>query len=70
MDDLIARTLVSRRTMYKHFPSKTKLIVATLEYYCTAYETDLNAHLGAMGDADAVEKLVGVLEYSYEWYQT
>jgi len=66
--DLIMRTAnVSKRTMYKYFPSKNDLIVAVLEHYRTIYKEHLNSLLN-QSDMNSQEKILAIFDDATGWF--
>jgi len=66
--DLIMRTAnVSKRTLYKYFPSKNELIVAVLEHYRSTYKEHLHALLDHE-DMDSREKILTIFDDAMIWF--
>ena len=67
--DLIMRNAnVSKRTMYKYFPSKNDLIVAVLDYYRSTYKD----HLQLLLDHDGMnnqEKILAIFDDAMGWFE-
>jgi AcrR family transcriptional regulator len=67
--DLIMQTAnVSKRTLYKYFPTKNELIVSVLEYYRTAYAAYLNQILEQQ-DKTSREKILIIFEDAKLWFE-
>jgi AcrR family transcriptional regulator len=67
--DLIMQTAsVSKRTLYKYFPTKNDLIVAVLDYYRTTYAEYLNQILNQK-DNSSREKILAIFEDAKQWFE-
>lgn len=67
--DLIMQTAsVSKRTLYKYFPTKNDLIVAVLDYYRTTYAEYLNQILNKK-DNSSREKILAIFEDAKKWFE-
>ena len=67
--DLIMQTAsVSKRTLYKYFPTKNDLIVAVLDYYRTTYAEYLNLILNQK-DNSSREKILAIFEDAKQWFE-
>lgn len=67
--DLIMKTTgVSKRTLYRHFPSKNNLIVAVLDYYRSSYKNRLDALIREEGKT-AQEKIIAIFDDARSWFQ-
>ena len=67
--DLIMQTAcVSKRTLYKYFPTKNDLIVAVLDYYRTTYVEYLNQILNQK-DKTSREKILAIFEDAKKWFE-
>lgn len=67
--DLIMQTAsVSKRTLYKYFPTKNDLIVAVLDYYRTTYVEYLNQILNQK-DNSSREKILAIFEDAKQWFE-
>jgi AcrR family transcriptional regulator len=67
--DLIMQTAnVSKRTLYKYFPTKNDLIVAVLDYYRTTYAEYLNQILNQK-DYSSREKILAIFEDAKQWFE-
>lgn len=69
IDQIIAESSVSKKTLYTHFSSKIDLILAVLQYYEQSFISELqskvlNAH------ADPHNKLIRIFEIAQSWYST
>ncbi len=66
--DLIMRTAgVSKRTMYKYFPTKNELIAATLEYYQYNYKIYLDELLDYK-EKNSREKILLIFTDAMTWF--
>ena len=66
--DLIMRTAnVSKRTLYKYFPSKNDLIVAVLEHYRSTYKEHIHALLDDQ-DMTSQEKILAIFDDATSWF--
>jgi AcrR family transcriptional regulator len=66
--DLIMRTAgVSKRTLYKYFPTKNDLIVATLEHYRSIYKEHIHTLLNHQ-DMNSREKLLALFDDATDWF--
>jgi AcrR family transcriptional regulator len=66
--DLIMRTAnISKRTLYKYFPTKNDLIVAVLEYFQMACQQSLNRILERT-DISSKEKILAIFEDAKGWF--
>ena len=66
--DLIMRTAgVSKRTMYKYFPTKNELIAATLDYYQANYKVYLDDLLDH-NDINSREKILLIFSDAMTWF--
>ena len=66
--DLIMQTAkVSKRTMYRYFPTKNDLILAVLEHYRTTYTEHVNEILG-QPDKTSREKILAVFDDAKQWF--
>ena len=67
--DLIMQTAsVSKRTLYKYFPTKNDLIVAVLDYYRTTYADYLHQILNQK-DKTSHEKILAIFEDAKQWFE-
>lgn len=67
--DLIMQTAnVSKRTLYKYFPTKNDLIVAVLDYYRTTYADYLDQILNQK-DKTSREKILAIFEDAKQWFE-
>lgn len=57
MGEIITEAKISKRTMYKHFPTKNTLIVESLEFYKQDYETKLKALVNKKKPKDPISEL-------------
>ena len=66
--DLIMRqSKVSKRTLYKYFPSKNELIVEVLEHYQTTYKEHLNTLL-QQKDQNSRDKILAIFDDAKLWF--
>ena len=66
--DLIMRTAnVSKRTLYKYFPSKNDLIVTVLEHYRTTYKEHMHTLLDHQ-DMTSKEKILAIFDDATSWF--
>jgi AcrR family transcriptional regulator len=67
--DLVMQTAnVSKRTLYKYFPTKNDLIVAVLDYYRTTYADYLDQILNQK-DKTSREKILAIFEDAKQWFE-
>ncbi len=67
--DLIMREAgVSKRTLYKYFPTKNELIVAVLQHYRDSYRRHMDGLLGNAGGG-AREKIRAIFEDAASWFK-
>lgn len=67
--DLIMQTAnVSKRTLYKYFPTKNDLIVAVLDYYRTTVAEHLNQILHQK-DITSRGKILAIFEDAKQWFE-
>ncbi len=67
--DLIMQTAnVSKRTLYKYFPTKNDLIVAVLDYYRITYAEYLNQILEQRNKTSR-EKILVIFEDAKKWFE-
>ena len=67
--DLIMQTAnVSKRTLYKYFPTKNELIVSVLEFYRATYAAYLNQILERQ-DKTSREKILIIFEDAKLWFE-
>ncbi len=66
--DLIMRTAkVSKRTLYKYFPTKNELIVVVLEYYRTTYREHIDDLL-THEEGNNRKKILLIFEDAMTWF--
>lgn len=66
--DLIMREAgISKRTLYKYFPSKKELIVAVLEYYRATYQARMDSLLD-YEDKTARENIRAIFDDAKTWF--
>ncbi len=67
--DLIMQTAnVSKRTLYKYFPTKNELIVAVLTYYRATYAEYMDQIL-SRADKTSREKILIIFEDAQQWFE-
>ena len=67
--DLIMKEAgVSKKTLYKYFPSKEKLIVAVLKTYDLIFRNNVRSAVQARSD-DPREQLLSVFDVAREWIE-
>lgn len=66
IDLIIKDAGVSKKTMYKHFPSKENLIIEVLKQRNTNFSVSLDQKLDF--EDDAIRKLELIFEWHNEWY--
>lgn len=67
VDLIMAKAGISKRTMYKYFPTKNDLIVAVLEHYWNVYKEHLNSFLAKKGKSSR-EKILLIFEDATHWF--
>lgn len=66
--DLIMReAAISKRTLYKYFPTKNELIVAVLQYYRVVYQQHME-NLLVDGHMTAREKITAIFADAANWF--
>ena len=67
--DLIMQTAnISKRTLYKYFPTKNELIVSVLEFYRASYADYLNTIL-EQPQKTGKEKILAIFEDAKNWFE-
>ena len=61
IDTILAQAKVSKRTLYKHFPSKNDLIVAVMDQYRDAFKEKMRALLSA--NTGPEEKIISIFDF-------
>lgn len=69
IDQIIAESKTSKKTLYAHFNSKNALIAAVLEFYGHSFFSDLEAKVKSM-NADPCKKLMKIFEIAQKWYRS
>ncbi len=67
VDSIMRTAKVSKRTLYKYFPSKNDLIVAVLEHYRLTYKKHLQTLL-EHDDMSSQEKIVAIFDDAMSWF--
>ncbi|RKP46401.1 TetR/AcrR family transcriptional regulator [Trinickia fusca] len=68
IDRIIAESRVAKMTMYKHFPSKSRLVVEVLNEQGAALTAGLAA--AAAAHSDALEKLHAIFQWHDTWFHS
>lgn len=68
IDRIIAESQVAKMTMYKYFPSKSKLVVEVLNTKSAALAADIAAAVAP--HSDALGKLHAVFQWHHEWFNS
>lgn len=68
IDRIIAESRVAKMTMYKHFPSKTRLVVEVLNEQGAALAAGIAAAVAA--HTDAVDKLHAIFQWHDAWFRS
>jgi len=69
IDQIIAESQTSKKTLYTYFKSKNDLILSVLEHYRISFFDDLNRAV-LEGDAPADVKLLQIFDIAYQWYRS
>lgn len=67
VDLIMRRAGVSKRTLYKYFPTKNELIVAVLEYYWQVYREHLDQILDRQ-DQSSRDKILAIFRDASDWF--
>lgn len=67
VDQIMRTAEVSKRTLYKYFPSKNDLIVAVLEYYRKSYRDKVNDLL-EQGQKTSKDKILAIFDDAMTWF--
>ncbi len=67
IDMILAKAGVSKRTLYKHFPSKNDLILAVVDQYRTNFKTEMRQFLAANQTAE--EKILSIFRHIHEQFK-
>lgn len=68
IDRIIAESRVAKMTMYKHFPSKSRLVVEVLNAHGAELTAGITA--AASAHADALDKLHTVFQWHDSWFRS
>lgn len=68
IDRIIAESRVAKMTMYKHFPSKTRLVVEVLNEQGATLAAGIAAAVAA--HADALDKLHAIFQWHDAWFRS
>lgn len=68
IDRIIAESRVAKMTMYKHFPSKSRLVVEVLNEQGAALAAGIAAAIAA--HTDALDKLHAIFQWHDAWFRT
>ncbi|MGN6666064.1 MAG: TetR/AcrR family transcriptional regulator [Trinickia sp.] len=68
IDRIIAESHVAKMTMYKHFPSKTRLVVEVLNEQGAALTAGITAAVAA--HSDALDKLHAIFQWHDAWFRS
>lgn len=68
VDTILAQAQVSKRTLYKYFPSKNDLILAVMDQYREAFKKDMRDVLASQQDPE--QKIIAVFTYLHEKFQS
>lgn len=68
IDRIIAESRVAKMTMYKHFPSKTRLVVDVLNEQGAALAASIAA--AAAAHPDALDKLHAIFQWHDAWFRS
>jgi AcrR family transcriptional regulator len=68
IDRIIAESRVAKMTMYKHFPSKSRLVVEVLNEQGAALAAGIAA--AAAPHADALDKLHAIFQWHDAWFRS
>lgn len=61
IDTILAQSKVSKRTLYKHFPSKNELILAVMDQYRENFKNDMRGLLAV--DETPEQKILNIFDY-------
>ena len=67
VDRIMATAKVSKRTLYKYFPTKNALIVAVMDFYRDGFKDKMRGLLG-LEKATAEEKILKIFEEAVLWF--
>ncbi|MGN6318652.1 TetR/AcrR family transcriptional regulator [Trinickia sp.] len=68
IDRIIAESRVAKMTMYKHFPSKSRLVVEVLNEQGAALAAGIAAAVAA--HTDALDKLHAIFQWHDNWFRS
>jgi AcrR family transcriptional regulator len=68
IDRIIAESQVAKMTMYKYFPSKSKLVVEVLNVKSAAQAADIAAAIAP--HSDPLRKLHAVFQWHHDWFNS
>lgn len=67
IDKILAEAKVSKRTLYKYFPSKNHLILAVMDQYGMAFKKEMRALLAV--EATAEQKILSIFDFINERFK-
>lgn len=67
VDTILAQAKVSKRTLYKYFPSKNELILAVMDQYRENFKKDMRQLLAA--DISPEHKIISIFNYINEKFK-
>ena len=68
IDRIIAESRVAKMTMYKHFPSKSRLVVEVLNQQGAAFAAGIAGAVAA--HTDALDKLRAIFQWHDAWFRS
>ncbi|HEX7682153.1 MAG TPA: helix-turn-helix domain-containing protein [Trinickia sp.] len=68
IDRIIAESRVAKMTMYKHFPSKSRLVIEVLNEQGAAFAAGIAAAVAA--HTDALDKLQAIFQWHDAWFRS
>jgi AcrR family transcriptional regulator len=68
IDRIIAESRVAKMTMYKHFPSKSRLVVEVLNQQGAAFAAGIAAAVAA--HTDALDQLRAIFQWHDAWFRS
>jgi len=68
VDLIMQMAQVSKRTLYKYFPTKNELIVAVLTFYRSTYSDHLN-QIVTQSDKTSREKMLMIFDDAKQWFE-
>lgn len=69
IDQIIAESETSKKTLYTHFNSKDTLVLAVIEYYEQSFISELQKKI-LKAETDPYTKLIKIFEMAQKWYNT